>query len=181
MSLVFGFALLIAVASLPGVGRWLRDQTVGPLVPDAELGLALEGVANAIDLIGYLFIGGAVFSSQLSKLVQDKAAEYEQALATAFGHESHVINADIDASIHHIEELIERARWAGLGRTIWDGWKEARRLYALVFDIPVHYGRYAWTMVVTRFPGGFFGMLAFLTFGASACLKTAKLWVEMGG
>ena len=44
----------------------------------------------------------------------------------------------------------------------------------LVFNIPGHYGRFAWIMVITRFPGGFFGLLAFLTFGSSALLKWAS-------
>lgn len=177
---VVSFALLVALASLPVVGRWLRDHTVGPLAADPALGLTLEGMANAIDFLGVLFIGGAVFSSQLAAFVQDRANDYEHALTTAFGADSYEISSDIDESIARIEGLIDRARWAGFGRTVWDGWKEARLLYALVFNIPGHYGRYAWTMVVTRFPGGFFGLLAFVTFGSSACLKTAKLWVDMG-
>ena len=178
--LVFGFALVVSLGSIPVIGRWLRDRTVGPLVADPALSLALEGFANAIDFLGVLFLGGAVFSSQLAKFVQDRASDYEHALATAFGADSYSINAEIDQVIHRIEALVDRASWAGLGRTVWDGWKEARRMYTLVFDIPGHYGRFAWTMVITRFPGGFFGMLAFLTFGSSAALKMAKVWVDMG-
>ena len=177
---VIVFALLVSAASLPVLGRWLRDHTVGPLPANPSLGLALEGIANAIDFLGVLFIGGAVFSSQLAKFVQDRAVDYEHALTTAFGADRYQISAEIDDSMQHILELIDRAHWAGIGRTIWDGWKESRRLYLLIFDVPGHYGRYAWTMVVTRFPGGFFGLLAFVTFGSSAVLKTAKLWVDMG-
>lgn len=178
---VIGFAILVSAASLPVIGRWLRDHTIGPLPANPSLGLALEGIANAIDFLGVLFIGGAVFSSQMAKFVQDKAVDYEHAMTTAFGADSYEISTEIDASIARIDGLIDRAAWAGFGRTIWDGWKEARRLYYLIFDIPGHYGRFAWTMVVTRFPGGFFGLLAFVTFGSSAALKTAKLWVDMGG
>lgn len=177
---MIGFALLVSIGSLPGVGRWLRDHTIGPLDRDPELSLALQGIANAIDFIGVIFIGGAVFSSQLAKFVQDRAADYEHAMTTAFGADSHSISADIDQAIHRIEALIERAQWAGFGRTVWDGWKEARRMYELVFNLPSHYGRFAWTMVITRFPGGFFGLLAFLTFGSSALLEMGKLWIDMG-
>jgi hypothetical protein len=179
-TLVVGFALLVSLGSLPGVGRWLRDRTIGPQQVDPQLSLALEGIANAIDFIGVMFIGGAVFSSQLAKFVQDRAADYEHAMTTAFGADSHSISADVDEAISRIEGLIDRAQWAGFGRTVWDGWKEARHMYALVFNIPGHYGRFAWTMVITRFPGGFFGMLAFLTFGSSAVLKMGKLWIDMG-
>ncbi|PRP96480.1 hypothetical protein [Enhygromyxa salina] len=177
---VIAFAILVSAASLPVVGRWLRDHTIGPLPANPSLGLSLEGIANAIDFLGVLFIGGAVFSSQMAKFVQDRAIDYEHAMTTAFGVDSYEISTEIDASIARIDGLIERAAWAGFGRTVWDGWKEARRLYFMIFDLPGHYGRYAWTMVVTRFPGGFFGLLAFLTFGSSAALKTAKLWVDMG-
>jgi hypothetical protein len=178
--LVFGFTIVVALGSVPVVGRWLRDAIIGPIPANPELGLALEGIANAIDFIGVLFIGGAVFSSQLSRLVQDRAADYEHALATAFGANAYQVSTDVDEAIKRIDGLIERARWAGFGRTVWDGWREALRMYHLVFDLPGHYGRYAWTMVVTRFPGGFFGLLAFLTFGSSAVLKMGKLWVVMG-
>jgi hypothetical protein len=177
---VIGFALLVSLGSLPVVGRWLRDHTIGPQSTDPALSLALEGIANAIDFIGVIFIGGAVFSSQLAKFVQDRAADYEHAMTTAFGADSHSISTEIDEAIARIEALIDRAQWAGFGRTVWDGWKEARHMYALVFNIPTHYGRFAWTMVITRFPGGFFGLLAFLTFGSSALLKMGKLWVDMG-
>lgn len=179
-ALVIGFALIVSLGSLPVVGRWLRDHTVGPLAPDPALGLALEGIANAIDFLGVLFIGGAVFSSQLAKFVQDRAADYEHAMTTAFGADSYSISTDVDEAIKRIEDLIDRASWAGLGRTVWDGWKQARHMYMLVFNLPSHYGRFAWTMVITRFPGGFFGLLAFLTFGSSAILKMGKLWVDMG-
>jgi hypothetical protein len=177
---VIGFALVVSLGSLPVVGRWLRDHTVGPLEADPALGLALEGIANAIDFVGVLFIGGAVFSSQLAKFVQDRASDYEHAMTTAFGADSYSISIEVDTVISRIEGLIDRARWAGLGRTVWDGWKEALQMYSLVFNLPTHYGRFAWTMVITRFPGGFFGMLAFVTFGSSALLKMGKLWVDMG-
>ncbi|HVI01810.1 MAG TPA: hypothetical protein VM869_24010 [Enhygromyxa sp.] len=179
-STVIGFALLVSLGSLPVVGRWLRDRTIGPVAYDPQLSLALEGISNAIDFIGVIFIGGAVFSSQLAKFVQDRAADYEHAMTTAFGADSHSISTEVDAAIARIEALIDRAQWAGFGRTVWDGWKEARRMYMLVFNLPTHYGRFAWTMVITRFPGGFFGLLAFLTFGSSAVLKMGKLWVDMG-
>lgn len=177
---VVGFALLVSLGSLPVVGRWLRDHTIGPQRHDPALSLALEGISNAIDFIGVIFIGGAVFSSQLAKFVQDRAADYEHAMTTAFGADSYSISTEIDEAIARIEGLIDRAEWAGFGRTVWDGWKEARHMYTLVFNIPTHYGRFAWTMVITRFPGGFFGLLAFLTFGSSALLKMGKLWVDMG-
>ena len=177
---VVAFALLVSLGSLPVVGRWLRDHTIGPQQYDPALSLALEGISNAIDFIGVIFIGGAVFSSQLAKFVQDRAADYEHAMTTAFGADSYSISSEVDEAIARIEELIDRAQWAGFGRTIWDGWKEARRMYMLVFNLPSHYGRFAWTMVITRFPGGFFGLLAFLTFGSSALLKMGKLWVDMG-
>ena len=179
-STVIGFALLVSLGSLPVVGRWLRDRTIGPVAYDPQLSLALEGISNAIDFIGVIFIGGAVFSSQLAKFVQDRAADYEHAMTTAFGADSHSISTEVDEAIARIEALIDRAQWAGFGRTVWDGWKEARRMYMLVFNLPTHYGRFAWTMVITRFPGGFFGLLAFLTFGSSAVLKMGKLWVDMG-
>lgn len=179
-TIVIVFALLVSLGSLPVVGRWLRDHTVGPIPANPALGLALEGIANAIDFIGVLCIGGAVFSSQLAKFVQDRAADYEHAMTTAFGADSYSINAEIDQAIARIEGLIDRAQWAGFGRTVWDGWKEAHRMYMLIFNLPGHYGRFAWTMVITRFPGGFFGLLGFLIFGSSAVLKMGKLWVDMG-
>jgi hypothetical protein len=179
-AIVIVFALLVSLGSLPGVGRWMRDHTIGPRPADHALGLALEGIANAIDFLGVLCIGGAVFASQLTRFVQERAADYEHAMTTAFGADSYSISTEVDEAIDRIEALIDRAQWAGFGRTVWDGWKEARRMYTLVFNLPGHYGRFAWTMVITRFPGGFFGLLGFLIFGSSAVLKMAKLWVDMG-
>jgi hypothetical protein len=179
-AIVVGFAFVVSLGSLPGLGRWMRDHTIGPRPANPELGLALEGIANAIDFLGVLCIGGAVFASQLAKFVQDRAADYEHAMTTAFGADSHSISAEIDEAIDRIEALIDRAQWAGFGRTVWDGWKEAHRMYGLIFNLPGHYGRFAWTMVITRFPGGFFGLLGFLIFGSSAVLKMSKLWVVMG-
>lgn len=181
MSLVVGFALLIMLASLPVVGRWFRNHTVGHLEYNPVLGMQLEGISNAIELLGVVFIGGAVFSSQLVEFVQSKAKEYEDAIASAIGHESRELRDDLELQARELEEIIDRAQWAGFGRTLLDGWRAAWKLYAMIFDqLPGHYGRYAWTTIVTKFPGGFFGLVAFLLFAASACLKTAKLWVEMG-
>ncbi|MFO7561173.1 MAG: hypothetical protein R6X02_00915 [Enhygromyxa sp.] len=179
-TIVIVFALLVSLGSLPGVGRWMRDHTIGPRPADPALGLTLEGIANAIDFLGVLCIGGAVFTSQLTRFVQERAADYEHAMTTAFGADSYSISSEIDEAIARIEALIDRAQWAGFGRTVWDGWKEARRMYTLVFNLPGHYGRFAWTMVITRFPGGLFGLLGFLIFGSSAVLKMGKLWVDMG-
>jgi hypothetical protein len=140
-----------------------------------------DSISYILDLTVALLIGGSIFGEKLANSFRGSIIEYEKARKVFHGDKTIELTTDIGLAVKcSIEKVNELRSGTILSRlkNIFGITQELRKIYRLAFSkVPRFYYSYIRFVLYSSFPGGLFGLLAFVTFFISSALKLVGMYL----
>ena len=185
--LVVLLALAYAVLSLPVTQHlvWQYGYTQldrALIIPSKDIAKAwFESLSFVLDLSVAILIGGSIFGERLAKSFEESIKKYEEARDVLLGNKAASIGDDLEVSINMSIEKIQRMRSEKsitMLKHLPDLIKEMKNIYNLAFkQVPNFYKRYLRFVFYSSFPGGLYGLSAFLLFFTSCGFKLVGMYL----
>lgn len=141
--------------------------------------LSFAGVCS--ELIIVLLIGGSVFGEWLTARSKDAITKLESAVEAALRKELSEAGDDLTRMIRAYLDMLSGITIRNIVPRLFQLYRESRRILRFSLgDIPRINTRFLLATIGTAFPGGFYGLLAFVMFGIRMFVEVLKLYATAG-
>lgn len=185
--LVFAFIVVVVLAAPPVIEFILCTQ----LSPDERVSLKgnekillewLSFVSIFLEVTIALAIGGSIFGERLANKFKKAVTAYEESRTLVLEARKTGLNDEISKTVDAIIDLFSNKTLLQFVSNIPKLWKLAKNLRRMLFDeMPTFQRRYITLMMYSTFPGGLYGLIAFLSFFALSIIKVFQLYIPKAG
>lgn len=181
------FVYSCGIAAPPIIDLVISHNLYLPLVSEAldapiasRIWLAYFGFI--LEVLFFLMIGGSVFSEWIAAHSKKAITKFETAIEAARHSELKTTRDELTEEIRSYNELLEGINFSNFIPRLFSMYKTSNQILSLVVqDVPKVNARFLATKLAVAFPGGAYGVLAFILFGGLIQIKVALLYLEFGG
>lgn len=180
-------AITFAILSLPVIQKVVWEKVV--IKSDRALIIQNKAVTKAwfdsfsfiLDLSVAILIGGSIFGERLAKSFKESVKKFEEARELLLGETAEHLSEDLEETIKISITKIQQIRSEkaiDMLRQLPMLFKEIRKIYNIAFnEVPNFYKGYMRFIFYSSFPGGLYGLSAFLLFFLSSGFKLASMYL----
>lgn len=181
------FAVLYSILSLPVIQEIVWVNMCEPsdrlqIIANKDITKAwFESLSFILDLTVAFLIGGSIFGEKLARSFQNSIVQYEKAREALLKNELEELTNDVELTIKESIEKINEIRSEvtfDMLKNLPEIIREIRNIYRCAFsDVPDFYKGYLRFVLYSSFPGGLYGLSAFILFFASFGFKLAAMYL----
>ncbi len=186
--IVLIYFLYVVVISFPSFVQWEKATNIYlPLISEVINNPGFWGVwlpyANfLLEIVFFLMIGGSVFGEWMASYSKDAIHQYGGAVEKARKKDLVLSENDLALKIRDFSSLLEGIDFKNAIQRIWQiYWKSRKILNTLLKDVPRVNARFIGAKLAVSFPGGTYGLFAFIIFGILIQTKVAQFYLPGSG
>lgn len=183
--LFFLYSLIIA---LPPIIHIVKENSIflpfinGVMENPSFWGKWIPYINFALEVVFFLMIGGSAFSEWVAANSEATFKDYEEAVEKAKEREVLEKKDELVSEIKSYYALIEGINLINLIPRFISIFNTSKRVSnMLVKDVAKVNARFLATKIAVSFPGGIYGLFAFVLFGALIQIKVAKFYLPTSG
>jgi hypothetical protein len=188
VALFFIYSVIIAIPSIISFVLVKENNIYLPLMTEFVNNAVvwktwLPFVSFLLEIIFFLMIGGSVFSEWIASHSKEAIEKYETAIVKATENEVESARGALEKEIYNYNNLLKAdITFSDFIPTLWDLYKISNTIMQLtVKDIPRINARFIVSKLVISFPGGTYGLVAFIIFGALIQVKIGQMYLAVAG
>lgn len=135
-----------------------------------------------LEIIFFLMIGGSVFGEWMASYSKDVIHQYGSAVEKARQNDLVFSKNELASKIREYHNLLQGINFKNVIQRIWQiYWKSRKILNTLLKDVPRVNARFIGAKLAVSFPGGTYGLFAFIIFGILIQMKVAQFYLPGSG
>lgn len=132
-----------------------------------------------LEIVFFLMIGGSIFSEWVAAHSKETIEKFEAAVEEAKKHEVDEARKSLVKSIETYNSLLKGINIKNLIPRVYALFKESRKIInMLVNDVAKINAKFLGTKLAVSFPGGSYGVFAFILFVALIQVKIAQFYLQ---
>ncbi len=187
VTVIFYFLYVVAI-SCPSFVQWEKASGIYlPLVSEVInspgfWSVWLPYASFLLEIVFFLMIGGSVFGEWMASYSKDAIHQYGDAVEKSRRKDLSFSKNELELKIREYSNLLEGISFKNAVQRIWQiYWKSRKILNTLLKDVPSVNARFIGAKLAVSFPGGTYGLFAFIIFGILIQTKVAQFYLPGSG
>lgn len=186
--IVIIYFLYVVAISFPSFVQWEKTADIYlPLISEVInnpefWSVWLPYADFLLEIVFFLMIGGSIFGEWMASYSKDVIHQYGDAVEKARKEDLVFSRNDLALKIKEYNNLLEGISFKNAIQRIWQiYWKSREIINTLLKDIPRVNARFIGAKLAVSFPGGTYGLFAFIIFGILIQTKVAQFYLPSNG